>query len=116
MKKIFSLAVVTLTVSIAAAPALAQERLQRFMAHQAAISQERLQEKVGQVQQVLVDAVEDDLATARSMADAPEIDGLVHVQQVAHGVRPGDFLNVRIEAADEHDLFARPLETGVESA
>ena len=89
--------------------AVAQERLQRFMAHQATISQARLQAKVGGVQRVLVDIVEDDLATARSMADAPEIDGQVHVQQVPDGVRPGDFLEVMIEAADEHDLFGRPV-------
>ena len=86
-----------------------QERLARFMAHQARISAARLQAKVGSVQRVLIDIVEDDLATARSNADAPEIDGLVHVQQVPEGVRCGDFLDVLIEAADEHDLFARPV-------
>ena len=87
---------------------VAQERLAQFMQHQAAISAGRLQRKVGSVQQVIVDIVEDDLATARSMADAPEIDGQVHVQQVPEGVRPGDLIEVVIEAADEHDLFARP--------
>jgi ribosomal protein S12 methylthiotransferase len=88
---------------------VAQERLAQFMQHQAAISAGRLQRKVGSVQQVIVDLVEDDLATARSMADAPEIDGHVHVQQVLEGVRPGDLIEVVIEAADEHDLFARPV-------
>jgi ribosomal protein S12 methylthiotransferase len=88
---------------------LAQERLARFMAHQAAISEARLQAKIGTVQRVLVDIAEDDLATARSMADAPEIDGLVHVQDAPEGTKAGDFLDVVIEAADEHDLFARPV-------
>ncbi len=88
---------------------VAQERLARFMERQAGISAARLQAKIGSVQRVLVDVVEDDLATARSMADAPEIDGLVHVQQVPDGIKPGDFLDVRIADADEHDLFAFPL-------
>lgn len=87
-----------------------EERLARFMAHQARISAERLERKIGSVQRVIVDAAEDDLATARSMADAPEIDGLVHVQAV-EGVRPGDFIDVVVEACDEHDLFARPAST-----
>ncbi len=89
--------------------ALREERLARFMERQAAISQARLAARVGRIETVLVDAVEDDLATARSKADAPEIDGLVHVQAVPDGVRPGDFLEVEILASDEHDLFARPL-------
>ncbi len=92
---------------------LAQERLARFMAHQAAISAARLERKIGTVQRVLVDAAEDNLATARSMADAPEIDGLVHVQDV-EGVQPGDFIDVVIEACDEHDLFARPVDTNAD--
>jgi ribosomal protein S12 methylthiotransferase len=85
-----------------------QERLARFMERQAAISAARLEAKIGSVQRVLVDIAEDDLATARSMADAPEIDGLVHIQGI-EGVVPGDFVDVVIEASDEHDLFARPL-------
>ncbi|WP_240126007.1 30S ribosomal protein S12 methylthiotransferase RimO [Thermomonas alba] len=83
-----------------------QERLARFMARQAAISEARLAAKVGTVQQVLVDAIDGELAIARSMADAPEIDGLVQVQDGRQaGLRPGQFAQVRIMGSDEHDLY-----------
>src|SRR5690606_2533717 len=85
-----------------------EERLARFMQHQAAISAARLEGKIGSVQKVIVDIAEDDLATARTMGEAPEIDGLVHVQQV-EDVRPGDIIEVLIEDSDEHDLFGRPV-------
>jgi ribosomal protein S12 methylthiotransferase len=84
-----------------------QERLARFMALQSEISAEKLQRKVGTTQQVLVDAIDGELAIARSMADAPEIDGLVQVQDgAAMGLKPGSFAQVRILGADEHDLYA----------
>ncbi|MBK9668477.1 MAG: 30S ribosomal protein S12 methylthiotransferase RimO [Thermomonas sp.] len=83
-----------------------QERLARFMERQAAISEARLAAKVGSVQQVIVDAIDGDLAIARSMADAPEIDGLVQVQDGREaGLQPGEFAWVRIMGSDEHDLY-----------
>ena len=83
-----------------------QERLARFMARQAAISEARLAAKVGTVQRVLVDAIDGELAIARSMADAPEIDGLVQVQDGREaGLVPGEFAMVRIMGSDEHDLY-----------
>ncbi|KAA2285549.1 30S ribosomal protein S12 methylthiotransferase RimO [Arenimonas fontis] len=83
-----------------------QERLARFMARQAEISAARLEAKVGSVQRCLVDAIDGELAIARSMADAPEIDGLVQIQDgAAAGLKPGDFCDVRIMGSDEHDLF-----------
>jgi ribosomal protein S12 methylthiotransferase len=88
-----------------------QERLARFMARQAAISAARLEAKVGTVQQCLVDGLEDGIAVARSRADAPEIDGLVHIQNGEEmGLRPGDFVQVKITESDEHDLFGDALE------
>jgi ribosomal protein S12 methylthiotransferase len=81
-----------------------QERLARFMEVQAGISAARLEAKVGRVLRVLVDEVDGDLAIARSMADAPEIDGTVQIQDGAD-LRPGDFADVHIMGADEHDLF-----------
>jgi ribosomal protein S12 methylthiotransferase len=86
---------------------LKQERLARFMALQAEISAEKLQRKVGSVQQVLVDTIDGELAIARSKADAPEIDGLVQIQDGERaGLKPGQFVDVTIMGADEHDLFA----------
>jgi ribosomal protein S12 methylthiotransferase len=83
-----------------------QERLQRFMELQAGISSEKLERKVGSVQTVLVDALDGELAIARSKADAPEIDGLVQIQDGAlAGLKPGDFAQVHILGSDEHDLF-----------
>ena len=82
-----------------------QERLQRFMEKQAAISSSRLKRKIGSTQQVLVDAVSNEGVIARSMADAPEIDGLVTIEQHAD-VQPGDFITVRIDRTDEHDMWA----------
>jgi ribosomal protein S12 methylthiotransferase len=86
---------------------LKQERLARFMELQAEISADKLQRKVGTVQQVLVDAIDGELAIARSKADAPEIDGLVQIQDGERmGLKPGQFVDVSIMGADEHDLFA----------
>ena len=75
------------------------------MSLQADISRSRLSSKVGSVQQVLVDQVDGDHAIARSTADAPEIDGLVHIQG-AESLQAGAFDNVRITASDDHDLTA----------
>ena len=83
-----------------------QERLARFMARQAAISAARLEAKVGTVQRCLVDAIDGELAIARSRADAPEIDGLVQIQDGRDaGLRPGEFVDVEILGSDEHDLY-----------
>jgi len=87
--------------------AVKQDRLARFMALQAEISEEKLSRKVGTLQRVLVDLLDGELAIARSMADAPEIDGLVQIQDGADaGLQPGDFVDVRIMGSDEHDLYA----------
>jgi ribosomal protein S12 methylthiotransferase len=84
------------------------ERWERFMAHQQAISTRRLAAKVGRTLTVLVDEVDGDGgATARSMADAPEIDGSVLLRDAA-GRAPGDLIQVRIEDADEYDLYGVP--------
>jgi ribosomal protein S12 methylthiotransferase len=83
-----------------------QERLARFMEKQAAISAAKLEAKVGSMQRCLVDAIDGDLAIARSMADAPEIDGVVQIQNgSAVDLRPGDFADVEIMGGDEHDLY-----------
>jgi len=82
------------------------ERLERFMARQAEISEQRLAAKVGTVQSVLIDLLDGELAIGRSRFDAPEIDGLVQIQDgEAAGLKPGDIVDVRIMGSDEHDLF-----------
>jgi len=87
-----------------------QERLARFMERQAQISADRLEAKVGTVQQCLVDAMDGELAIARSRFDAPEIDGLVQIQDGREaGLRPGDFVDVEILGSDEHDLFGETV-------
>ncbi len=83
-----------------------QERLARFMERQGEISAARLEAKVGTVQRCLVDLVDGELAIARSMADAPEIDGTVQIQDGRDaGLQPGEFVDVRIMGSDEHDLY-----------
>jgi ribosomal protein S12 methylthiotransferase len=85
---------------------LKQERLARFMERQAQISADKLERKVGSVQTVLVDAIDGELAIGRTYSDAPEIDGVVQVQDGAeHGLKPGDFAQVTIMGSDEHDLY-----------
>lgn len=80
------------------------ERQQRFMEVQARISAQRLQAKVGTHQKVLVDEVTPEGAVARSLADAPEIDGCVFIDGATH-LSPGDFVTVEIEETDEYDMW-----------
>jgi len=78
------------------------------MARTAAISAAKLRAKIGRTINVIIDAADEDGgATGRSQADAPEIDGEVHLRD-APGLRPGDIVRVEIEDADEHDLFGVP--------
>lgn len=87
---------------------LKQERLARFMAHQANISAERLQQRIGRVETVLVDEVVAEGAVARSRADAPEIDGQVFIDGAVH-LKVGDFVEVELEEADDYDMWGRLL-------
>ncbi len=85
-----------------------QDRLARFMDVQADISAARLKAKIGREMTVLVDETGGGRAVARSHADAPEIDGVVHIAQ-GRGLRPGDFVKVRITRADDYDLWGKPV-------
>jgi ribosomal protein S12 methylthiotransferase len=110
---------------------LKEERYQRVMHLTARISAEKLASKVGKTIDVLIDRVDDvapqgegpdkghfdaphpehhhDIgATGRSKADAPEIDGEVHLRD-AGGLKPGDFVQVLVEDSDEHDLYGVPV-------
>jgi ribosomal protein S12 methylthiotransferase len=84
---------------------LAEERRAAFMEAQAAISRRRLARFVGRELQVLVDTVRDGAATARSFADAPEIDGVVRIAS-AGKLKPGQFAKAKVLACAEHDLEA----------
>jgi ribosomal protein S12 methylthiotransferase len=86
--------------------AVKEERLARFMAHQAEISAARLQQRIGRVETVLVDEVVEEGAVARSQADAPEIDGQVYIDGAAH-LKVGDLVQVELEEADDYDLWGR---------
>ncbi len=73
------------------------------------ISRQRLQAKVGKTLRVLIDKVDSSGATARSAADAPEIDGVVYVKlpyEPGRELKVGEFIDVRITAADAHDMWA----------
>ena len=82
------------------------ERRERFMEVQSEISKELLREKVGKTIKVLVDEApdEDGIATARSTADAPDIDGLVFIENNPN-VKPGDFVDVKVTDSSDYDLF-----------
>ena len=85
-----------------------EERYARIMEKTAAISTAKLAAKVGRTLEVIVDAVDEDGgATARSQADAPEIDGEVFLRD-AGMLKVGQIAKVVIEDADEHDLYGVP--------
>ena len=82
-----------------------EARFQRFMELQQQVSVRKLARKVGKEMTVLIDEVDEEGATGRSFADAPEIDGLVYLNGET-GLKPGDLVKVRIDKADEYDLWA----------
>ena len=82
-----------------------EERLARFMEKQIGISAQRLKRNIGKEIQVLVDEIDEEGAIARSMADAPDIDGLVYIQE-AHDLQVGDLVTVHVDHTDEHDMWA----------
>ncbi|MBU1665679.1 MAG: radical SAM protein, partial [Gammaproteobacteria bacterium] len=85
-----------------------QDRLARFMDVQADISAAKLKARLGQEMTVLVDETGGGRAIARSYADAPEIDGVVHIAQ-GRGLKPGDFVKVKITRSDDYDLWGKPV-------
>ncbi|HRL21085.1 MAG TPA: 30S ribosomal protein S12 methylthiotransferase RimO [Alcaligenes sp.] len=86
-----------------------QERWERFMEHQQAISTARLAAKVGREMDVLIDEIDEDGdAIGRSSADAPEIDGNVFITST-QTLEPGQMVRVRITDSSEYDLFAQTL-------
>lgn len=82
-----------------------QERWDRFMQKAGMISEAKLATKLGQTLQVLIDEVDAEGATCRTMADAPEIDGNLFIDQGFAGLSVGDFVTVRVDEAGEYDLW-----------
>ncbi len=98
------------TIAEAVPEPVKEQRYQRFMEQASAISATRLGARVGSSCRVLIDAIEDGMAIARSAGEAPEIDGVVRVRGAAGrgagALKIGEFLDVRISAADTYDLEA----------
>jgi ribosomal protein S12 methylthiotransferase len=85
-----------------------EERYARIMEKTAAISAAKLQAKIGRTIDVIIDVADGEGgATGRSTADAPEIDGEVHLRGAAR-LKQGDIVRVLVEDADEHDLYGVP--------
>ncbi len=89
------------------APEVKEERWHRFMERAQAISAAKLAAKVGKVLEVIVDEVDEQAATCRTMADAPEIDGNLFIDEGFADLRPGDIVRVEVEEASEYDLWGR---------
>jgi ribosomal protein S12 methylthiotransferase len=86
-----------------------QERWDRFMEKAQTISEAKLAAKVGGRMTVLVDAVDDEGATCRTMADAPEIDGNLFIDEGFEGLDPGDLVEVEVDEASDYDLWGSRL-------
>jgi ribosomal protein S12 methylthiotransferase len=84
-----------------------QERWDRFMEKAQAISEAKLAAKIGQRLEVIVDEVEQDVATCRTKADAPEIDGNLFLDEGHEALAPGDILTVEVDEATEYDLWGK---------
>ncbi|MDF3412901.1 30S ribosomal protein S12 methylthiotransferase RimO [Sulfitobacter sp. M57] len=84
-----------------------QDRWDRFMAKAQAISEAKLEAKVGRRIDVIVDEIDEDAATCRTKADAPEIDGNLFIDEDFAGLSVGDIVTVEVEEAGEYDLWGR---------
>ena len=84
-----------------------QDRWERFMEKAQAISEAKLAAKVGKRMQVLVDNVDAEGATCRTMADAPEIDGNLFIDEGFDHLAPGDLVTVTVDEASDYDLWGR---------
>jgi len=85
-----------------------QERLEKFMLHQADISEQKLRSKIGKTLPVIIDVNDDDQVIARAEADAPDVDGLVYIacEDNTRSLMPGDIVNAKIIDSTQHDLIA----------
>jgi len=86
-----------------------QQRLKIFMEKQAEISAKKLQNKISTTEIILIDEVSPEAIIGRTQGDAPEIDGNVIIAP-EWDLSPGDFIEVKITDADQHDLYAEPID------
>ncbi|WP_432450456.1 30S ribosomal protein S12 methylthiotransferase RimO [Aliiroseovarius marinus] len=87
-----------------------QDRWERFMEKAQAISEAKLAAKVGQTVDVIVDDIDEDgIATCRTKADAPEIDGNLFIDEGTEGLTVGDIVSVEVDEAGEYDLWGRTV-------
>ncbi len=85
-----------------------EERWQRFMEKAQSISVDKLAAKVGSTQDVIVDDIDGDgIATCRTKADAPEIDGCLFIDENTESLAVGDIVGVTVDEAGEYDLWGR---------
>jgi len=92
------------------AEAVKQERWDRFMEKAQAISEAKLAAKVGRVMDVIVDDIDEDgIATCRTKADAPEIDGNLFIDEDTDGLAVGEIITVEVDEAGEYDLWGRRI-------
>jgi ribosomal protein S12 methylthiotransferase len=84
-----------------------QDRFDRFMEKAQAISEAKLAARVGKVLEVIVDEIDDEGATCRTKADAPEIDGNLFIDEGFERLAPGDIVTVKVDEAGEYDLWGR---------
>jgi len=91
------------------APEIKQERWERFMEKAQAISEAKLEAKVGRVIEVIVDSIDAEGATCRTKADAPEIDGNLFIDEGFEGLTPGDIVKVTVDEASDYDLWGSPV-------
>ncbi len=85
-----------------------QDRWNRFMEKAQTISEAKLAAKIGQVMEVIIDDIDDDgIATCRTQADAPEIDGNLFIDEGTDGLNVGDITRVMVDEANEYDLWGR---------
>lgn len=86
-----------------------EERWHRFMEKAQSISEAKLAAKVGRTLEVIVDEVDDEAATCRTKADAPEIDGQLFIDEDFQHLKPGDIVSVLVDEAGEYDLWGKQV-------
>ncbi len=91
------------------APEVKQDRWDRFMEKAQAISEAKLAAKVGKRIDVIVDEIDEDAATCRTKAEAPEIDGNLFIDEDFQNLKVGDIVTVEVEEAGEYDLWGRQI-------